>query len=448
MLKINSHSLDVPPKELPTYVLRLEVQRVIEQYAKVFQCPKDFITSAVYCIVATLCGKHVTIHDGKYRNHPNLWISHIAPSGSNKSSPIKTLLEPMHQEDGNRYRDFRDKYKVFKKNVEEDEPVFNQLIVSDVTPEGLYQVLDRRCDSSDGLLLYRDEIKGFIDDIGRYHNSGEISNYLSIWDGTTFSVTRKTQMPIRIEHPFLCMMGGIQPDAFTEAFKRNLASLGFVQRWLFVYPDNIPKSFYSEVVLESSYVEAWNEIFTKLLKMGNMELTLSAEAKQVYIDYYNETKARTDENDSFQASMLSKLRIHVLKWCAITHILSCQDDAGPGCYFALPSSTEVSAEEMKYSVECMRYFEYCGTKALNLITGGTTARKMTKEQLIKQLYSLVGEGKMNITKFAEGIGVSRQYVSRIVNKQPELHGCGCASTETPLYKGSSSVILPQPAVAE
>ena len=29
----------------------------------------------------------------------------------------------------------------------EDEPVFNQLIVSDVTPEGLYQVLDRRHDA-------------------------------------------------------------------------------------------------------------------------------------------------------------------------------------------------------------------------------------------------------------------------------------------------------------
>lgn len=116
MLKINSHSLDVPPKELPTYVLRLEVQRVIEQYAKVFQCPKDFITSAVYCIVATLCGKHVTIHDGKYRNHPNLWICHIAPSGSNKSSPIKALLEPMHQEDGKRYRDFRDK-PIFRNTI-------------------------------------------------------------------------------------------------------------------------------------------------------------------------------------------------------------------------------------------------------------------------------------------------------------------------------------------
>ena len=57
MLKINSHSLDAPPKELPTYVLRLEVQRVIEQYAKVFQCPKDFITSAVYCIKPVKMGR-------------------------------------------------------------------------------------------------------------------------------------------------------------------------------------------------------------------------------------------------------------------------------------------------------------------------------------------------------------------------------------------------------
>lgn len=448
MLNINQHSLESLPKQLPIHALRWEVQKIIEHYAEVFQCPRDFIISAVFGVVGTMCGRHVTIFDGKYRNHPNLWICHVAPSGSNKSSPIKALMQPMNQEESRRYKEFREKFKEFKRNTDEEEPTLNQLTVSDVTPEGLYKILDGRVESKDGLLLYRDEIKGFIDDMGRYHNSGEVSNYLSIWDGTTFPVTRKTQPPMYIENPFLCIMGGIQPDVFSEAFKRDLAGVGFVQRWLFVYPDNIPKSFYSEVVLESSYVEAWNEIFTKLLRMGNMELTLSAEAKQVYIDYYNETKARTDDNDSFQASMLSKLRIHVLKWCAITHILSCQDDAGPGHYFALPSSTEVSAEEMKYSVECMRYFEHCGTKALNLITGGTTAKKMTKEQLIKQLYSLVEEGKMNITKFAEGIGVSRQYVSRIVNKQPELHGCGCASTETPLYKGSSSVILPQPAVVE
>ena len=43
-------------------------------------------------------------------------------------------------------------------------------------------------------------------------------------------------------------------------------------------------------------------------------------------------------------------------------------------------------------------------------------KKPTKEQLIKDLVSLVGIDKMNITKFAEGIDVSRQYVSKVIKK--------------------------------
>lgn len=416
MPNINQHSLESLPKQLPIYALRWEVQKIIEHYAEVFQCPRDFIISAVFGVVGTMCGRHVTIFDGKYRNHPNLWICHVAPSGSNKSSPIKALMQPMNQEESRRYKEFREKFKEFKRNTDEEEPTLNQLTVSDVTPEGLYKILDGRAESKDGLLLYRDEIKGFIDDMGRYHNSGEVSNYLSIWDGTTFPVTRKTQPPMYIENPFLCIMGGIQPDVFSEAFKRDLAGVGFVQRWLFAYPDEIQKALYSDSILDAKYETAWNEIFEKLLAINDMELTLSNEAKQVYIDYYNETISRTDDADSYLSSMLSKLRIHVLKWCAITHILSCSDNAGGGQYFVLPSSLEITADEMRYSVECMRYFEYCGTRALNLVVGEGQIKKPTKEQLIKDLVSLVGIDKMNITKFAEGIDVSRQYVSKVIKK--------------------------------
>lgn len=80
MLNINQHSLESLPKQLPIHALRWEVQKVIEHYAEVFQCPRDFIISAVFGVVGTMCGRHVTIFDGKYRNHPNLWICHVAPS--------------------------------------------------------------------------------------------------------------------------------------------------------------------------------------------------------------------------------------------------------------------------------------------------------------------------------------------------------------------------------
>lgn len=68
MLNINQHSLESLPKQLPIYALRWEVQKVIEHYAEVFQCPRDFIISAVFGVVGTMCGRHVTIFDGKYRN--------------------------------------------------------------------------------------------------------------------------------------------------------------------------------------------------------------------------------------------------------------------------------------------------------------------------------------------------------------------------------------------
>jgi hypothetical protein len=68
MLNINQHSLESLPKQLPIYALRWEVQKIIEHYAEVFQCPRDFIISAVFGVVGTMCGRHVTIFDGKYRD--------------------------------------------------------------------------------------------------------------------------------------------------------------------------------------------------------------------------------------------------------------------------------------------------------------------------------------------------------------------------------------------
>ena len=183
MINITSHSLEAPPHEIPIWGLRLEVQGIINHYAEVFECSRDFITAAVYAIVSTICGKHIELFDGKYNNNPNHWICVVAPSGSNKSAPIKALLEPIFKEEKLRIKKFKEEYREYKKNGGE-EPVRDRLIVSDVTPEGLYQVLADKDNTKAGLLLYRDDIKGFLDDMNRYNSSGEISNYLSIYDGT------------------------------------------------------------------------------------------------------------------------------------------------------------------------------------------------------------------------------------------------------------------------
>lgn len=122
MINITSRSLEAPPHEIPIWALRLEVQGIINRYAEVFECSRDFITAAVYAIVSTICGKHIELFDGKYNNNPNHWICVVAPSGSNKSAPIKALLEPIFKEEKLRIKKFKEEYREYKKNGGE-EPV-------------------------------------------------------------------------------------------------------------------------------------------------------------------------------------------------------------------------------------------------------------------------------------------------------------------------------------
>ena len=59
--------------------------------------------------------------------------------------------------------------------------------LSDSTPEARNQVLSV---NPNGILLYRDELKGMIDDFCRYAKSGELSQMLSMFDSDTIVVNR------------------------------------------------------------------------------------------------------------------------------------------------------------------------------------------------------------------------------------------------------------------
>lgn len=81
----------------------------------------------------------------------------------------KSPVGPIFKEEKLRIKKFKEEYREYKKKGGE-EPVRDRLIVSDVTPEGLYQVLADKDNTKAGLLLYRDEIKGFLDDMNRYNS--------------------------------------------------------------------------------------------------------------------------------------------------------------------------------------------------------------------------------------------------------------------------------------
>lgn len=409
---------------LPVDGLSPNATEMLRKVASSLQCPVDIALSAMFATVGVAMGKRVIIDDGKYRNYPCLWVCVVAPSGSNKSTPIRFFLQPLKDRDSYNYGVYREELRAYRQAGDDkgDKPVFKQYVISDSTPEARNQVLSV---NPNGILLYRDELKGMIDDFCRYTKSGELSQMLSMFDSDTIVVNRKSDEPLLIKDPFMSIIGSIQPSVLVDTFGNdNMMNNGFNQRWLFCYPESGMPEMYNDVSIPQSVISDWKDFIYNLIMydfsvMGG-KIYIRGEAKRVYIDYYNSLQIKKASADDYLSSVYSKLQIHVIRWAGVAHILGNS-----------PTSIDITPEEMEYSVRCMDYFERCALKVYRMLLEGRGNRhevkSMGKEEMIANVYHCTSPVSQRAV--ADALGITKQYVSKCLKKYPKLTGCRLTDSE-------------------
>ena len=409
---------------LPVDGLSPNATEMLRKVASSLQCPVDIALSAMFATVGVAMGKRVIIDDGKYRNYPCLWVCVVAPSGSNKSTPIRFFLQPLKDRDSYNYGVYREELRAYRQAGDDkgDKPVFKQYVISDSTPEARNQVLSV---NPNGILLYRDELKGMIDDFCRYAKSGELSQMLSMFDSDTIVVNRKSDEPLLIKDPFMSIIGSIQPSVLVDTFGNdNMMNNGFNQRWLFCYPESGIPEMYNDVSIPQSVISDWKDFIYNLIMydfsvMGG-KIYIRGEAKRVYIDYYNSLQIKKASADDYLSSVYSKLQIHVIRWAGVAHILGNS-----------PTSIDITPEEMEYSVRCMDYFERCALKVYRMLLEGRGNRhevkSMGKEEMIANVYHCTSPVSQRAV--ADALGITKQYVSKCLKKYPKLTGCRLTDSE-------------------
>ena len=409
---------------LPVDGLSPNATEMLRKVASSLQCPVDIALSAMFATVGVAMGKRVIIDDGKYRNYPCLWVCVVAPSGSNKSTPIRFFLQPLKDRDSYNYGVYREELRAYRQAGDDkgDKPVFKQYVISDSTPEARNQVLSV---NPNGILLYRDELKGMIDDFCRYAKSGELSQMLSMFDSDTIVVNRKSDEPLLIKDPFMSIIGSIQPSVLVDTFGNdNMMNNGFNQRWLFCYPESGMPEMYNDVSIPQSVISDWKDFIYNLIMydfsvMGG-KIYIRGEAKRVYIDYYNSLQIKKAGADDYLSSVYSKLQIHVIRWAGVAHILG-----------SSPTSIDITPEEMEYSVRCMDYFERCALKVYRMLLEGRGNRhevkSMGKEEMIANVYHCTSPVSQRAV--ADALGITKQYVSKCLKKYPKLTGCRLTDSE-------------------
>lgn len=417
--------IDEAGKALPVDGLSNNAVNILNRVSSSLQCPVDIALTAMFATVGVAMGKRVVIDDGKYQNYPCIWACVVAPSGSNKSAPVKFFLQALKDRDAYNYGVYREELRAYKQAGDDkgDRPVFKQYIISDSTPESRNQVLSV---NPNGVLLYRDELKGMIDDFCRYAKSGELSQMLSMFDSDTIVVNRKSDEPLLIKDPFMSIIGSIQPFVLTDTFGSDIMmNNGFNQRWLFCFPESGIPEMYNDISIPQSVINDWKDFIYNLImydfSVTGGKLYLRGEAKKIYIDYYNSLQVKKANADDYLSSVYSKLQIHVIRWSAIAHILG--ND---------PTSVDITPEEIEYSVRCMDYFERCALKVYKILLEGRGNRHevtpMGKEEMIANVYHCTNPVSQRAV--ADALGISQPFISKCLKKYPRLSGYRLSDSES------------------
>jgi hypothetical protein len=118
-------------------------------------------------------------------------------------------------------------------------PIRRRLRVSDVTTEKMAELLSQ---TSRGVLMYRDELSGWLGGMDRYSNGGDRPFWIEAYGGRSFTVDRKsTPDPIVVDRLSVAVIGGTQPDRLNSQLVKGDDD-GLLSRFLVVFPDPVPIS--------------------------------------------------------------------------------------------------------------------------------------------------------------------------------------------------------------
>lgn len=341
------------PKVLGDYL------KAVSEYVQVK--PEMAVLPLLSVLALCVQGKVVVKNPGNsHTENLNLYTMTIASPGERKTGSFKEFMKPVkaYQDNYNEVHKYEVQEYQTKKNFLESQknatmkgknanlerakeltkelvdlkPVHElRLNVSDATPEALAWEMYLQ---GGKIGVLGDE--GAIFDVLSGMYSGGAANlniFLEAYDGSDYSIIRRTKENIDLKSPLLTIGLMVQPDLFIQTMdNRTFSGRGFIYRFLFSFPDSRVgyQTLRSEEIpqnLQAGYIELIN----RLLRMPKHEspviLLSDEEAYHIFEDYHNHLQESMRKGGIFEnlREWASKQFARCLKIAGILHL--CEHEA-------------------------------------------------------------------------------------------------------------------------
>jgi len=309
-----------------------EIEDVILEVCSVYKFNQDFLCASILCAAASAFGNtySIRIKEG-WTERPTLFMAISSVPGVNKSAPLSWALRPIEKREKELYKQYKETVKLFmldEKNANKLPPPLIKTIVSDATPEAVVQQLHK---NERGILIYNDELSGFLNTFQRYNKGNDEQFYLSVWSGKSVVVDRKTSASIRINEPVINIIGTIQPSVLEKSFQGKEES-GFFDRWLIINPDAIKKEYWNDEDVSVTCVDSYTKIIDKLqdiqFRFNSFDEPESIQlnySKEAYLAIKRWQRVNTDKINATDSNLIkairSKMETYIHRFALINHMI-------------------------------------------------------------------------------------------------------------------------------
>jgi hypothetical protein len=395
LLDSKSEDIECEKNAFPVDVFPKAVQEIIKATHECLNFPIDFIGSSIlYAISVAIGNSHrVELMKG-WQENAVLYMAIVGRPGTNKSHPLSFALKPIEDHDNLRFQEYqieKNRYDSFKSlSVKERElqnedelvkPIWKQHLVTDFTPESLVEVLKY---NKRGIGVYVDELASWFKNFNRYNKGSEEQFWLSIWSGKPIRISRKTSDPNYLLLPFVSVAGTIQPSVLNELAKDRTEN-GFLDRLLFVVPDDLKKQYWSESELSPLIFENWERIINNLIYVQTDQietkdiepkiLKFEADAKKCLFDWQRKITDLSNETESDTLrGVYAKIEMYAIR------LALCLEMTLYAC--GKKEKNTICLESVIGALKLVDYFKNSAVKVHSIVSSVSVLDKLPKDRLV------------------------------------------------------------------
>ncbi len=375
---------------MPIEVLPEPLRSYITQAASSVSCDTSFVATPLITSAAAAIGMSRRVrlkHD--WTEPCIIWTAIVGPSGDGKSPALDKALafaSAMHDETLRRQEDARAQHEVdmqrYQKKLaawkridddtdpprEPEPPLIRRVLASDTTVEALVVILQA---NPRGVLLFCDELSGWFLAFNQYKggSGSDESHWLQMNGGRPLTVDRKGTGTLHARVAAVSITGGVQPGVLQRLLVQERYESGMAARIHFVSPPTRAR-LWSEGSIKSATRAEVADVFKGLYELNPadasddnytpLELSLSPDAREAFIAFYNESELERPDLPAPLAAASAKI-VGLAGRLAI--VLHCVRQVSQG----VEAPDIVDTESMEAAITLAKWFRREGRRVYEVL---------------------------------------------------------------------------------